>query len=396
MDALALLAVLGVGATVATTVARLVVVRTPAQAPVDIDTPLAAAGFERQGAGWRRGRLRVPAGTDRLLADVPDGVLLGRQGEYFVSEGLPLFVQQPLQLGWWDDAALRHARTLDQASATIADGRLSLPLPTPNLALVADAAQAFADHLDTAPTLDDLAARAASHTPQGWRAAEALAALDPDCMRPFLQHRSAPFRLLAALGAWHVALDALDDPSVADAQREEAIQRFLDTLDERPEDESVRLTEHAPRLRAEVAIAFGRWDELPPLRALVGHRALVRRLVDGLHGAGRTDEALKTALEVDPWWGAFLLEEPPGPARLDLLRGVADDRYADPQAHAVVARFLERWGGPEDVARLRRLVVDDVEERVRNLKDRLGGEAGAVSLAPGLGGDLSVVDDDLA
>jgi len=427
----------------------------PAEPMVD-DTAWRRAGFVREGSGWSKGRLLARRGEKGwvLHTSVADGVHLGSKGAHFVALGIALHVDEPLQLAWWDRETLAHARILDRAGGTMAHGVLRVPVPLERLRTLADAALGVAERLATPPTLDELEARCKETGAVCRAAAVALQALAPERLAKRLGHPDPSVRLLAAVAAedWpkviaetgrhradaaihqaavthllaacdddlDVASKLLDAPFSAALRAEgalrtgrlECLPRLAELHGERELvlrvlDRFVVDGRHLPSETAELptdpwwAEVFATWaltrrrlDVLPPLRLLRGERERVREALDFIASETSVNQALTQAFRVDPWWAKPQLEEPPDAERLVLLRGVADDDGADPQAHAVVARFLERWGASEDVGRLQGLAVSDIDQRVANLKARLVGSAGAVSVVEGGGGGLSVVDED--
>jgi hypothetical protein len=423
--------------------------------PMADETTWRRAGFVRDRYGWSRGPIRATLSETGwvLSAPVADGVHLGVKGVHHVVQGIALHVDEPLQLAWWDGETLDHARILDRAGGTTDDGVLTVPAPLERLRTLADAVSGLTERVATPSTLEELEARCTEAGAVCRAAAVALHTLAPERLAKRVGHPDSSIRLLAAVAAedWPVVIAEAGRHRVDDAIHRVAVAGLMAACDSDPElaadlleapfsaalrgEGALRTgrSEHLPTLAeldgerdlvlrvldrfvsdgrqlpaatadlpmdpwwAEVlahwALTRRRLDVLPPLRLLRGERERVREVLDFIAGETGVNRALADAFEVDPWWAVAHLEEPPDEERLELLRAVADDDEADPQAHAVVARFLERWGASEDVPRLRGLVVSDVEQRVAKLQARLVGSAGAVSVVAGGGGGLSVVDD---
>ncbi len=96
---------------------------------------------------------------------------------------------------------------------------------------------------------------------------------------------------------------------------------------------------------------------------------------------------------MEPWWAKRLVPGPIDDEQLRLLRKTADDPYADPQAHAVVAQLLSLHGGPEHVPRLQGMAPELAEAHLATLRGRLKGSSGELSLAEQTGGSLSIAED---
>lgn len=356
------------------------------------------AGFEPTDSGWRRGETRTVRTLRGLVLEraFPEGVTMGVRGPHHVADGVALFVDRPEMVAWFSDVALNHARVLERENAHIAEGILRVPTPEGGeLRRVAAAIDGLAASVASPPSLDELSILARQHGRRGTVAARALAARAPERLRPLLEAGHAGPQLVAALHFedWALAASLVDEISVPRDLSQEATEHLAHALATMPEPEARRLASSSDLARAFAALRFRDWDELPDRAWLARHPQVRHRVLEGLHADGRTTRALAEALEVEPWWAKRLLPGPIDEEQLRLLRKTADDPYADPQAHAVVAQLLSLHGGGEDVPRLQGMAPEVALEHLATLRGRLKGSSGGLSLAEQTGGTLSIAEE---
>jgi hypothetical protein len=361
----------------------------PAATPRErVEARLAAARFEPIEGRWQRRAVhaaRTEVGIE-LSVEVARGVE--------VTSGRLPRVDVPEALAWFDDHTLRRVEGLLAHGGMIRDGRLTVPAEALLDDLrVPEVMEAVATRLRATPTREDLAELAYSSARLSVAAAEALAGLDPERLRPLREDEVPTKRLLTAvaLGDWDRALPLLEHDDVPREHRQRAVAALVDRIANDPglADAALRHLRD-PDLRAKCALAAGRVADLLDLHE-VRNAVLRARIWEAAATAEQQGLMVARCLRDDPEALAFLLDRPAHPAALDKVRDAADGAVTEEAGLAMVVRLLSAWGSLQDVPRLRSLRQPGVETAVAAIQERAGGAPGGLSIADEVTGGLSVV-----